>query len=255
MNDPIGGPNGEFWLRRFGTDDAPPAVLIGTDDPIPLPDADALEVLQVPLEALVDTVEAERPDLVAVVATADQLAASAILAHLGERASPPVVVLTPGTLSGTQVARLLAPVPADLVALPSAHQPDGGDRIGLASLRARLRDQLGDQVPRERTEDAELCLTELVANAARHGEGEPSVTVSWFLGRLRVTVQDRSPAWPSPSFPNENGGRGLRLVHLLSDAWGVGPAPGGGGDGGGKVIWFEVEALPRPETASVEALA
>jgi anti-sigma regulatory factor (Ser/Thr protein kinase) len=241
VNDPTVAPNPEHWLRPSGQNRTrSPLVLVGVDEPGALPDTVTHEVLQVPLADVVEVTVDERPNVVVLVAGPDRLASSKLVTELGRRAGVPVVVLDEEADLVEEVARMSAPSPPELVALPIAAERGV---IGLAPLRQELRQQLGDRVEVGRRQDAELCLTELVANAARHGRGEPSATVAWALGRLRVSVTDEAPVWPSPGFPDEEGGRGLRLIQAMADAWGVSPAPDGGG---GKVVWFELVTLTRP---------
>ncbi|MEV4611306.1 ATP-binding protein [Kitasatospora sp. NPDC049258] len=88
----------------------------------------------------------------------------------------------------------------------------------------------------------ELLLSELVTNAVSHARVPPGrkiqVRLAVEFGRLRIEVHDASAALPSPTVPAEldESGRGMHLVALLSEAWGVGPRPGGPG----KVVWATV---------------
>ena len=220
-----------------------PLVVVGVDAAVPLPDASDDLVLQVPLDDVLTTARSERPVSIVLVASADQLAESRITSRIGRQVRIATTVLQPSTVVPIELARVVAPSPPELVTLPSGSEPG---EIGLARLRQDLREQLGDGVRKERRQDAELCLTELVANAARHGWGEPTVTLGWSLGRLRVSVRDRSPEWPSPGFPSEEGGRGLRLIHAITGVWGVCAAPGSQG----KDVWFELDALPVPDVTA-----
>jgi hypothetical protein len=71
-----------------------------------------------------------------------------------------------------------------------------------------------------------------------HTEGSAIVTLRVLTGsarRLRVDVEDTSSALPRRRDAGESGvsGRGLLLVDLLADAWGVEAR------GGGKCVWSE----------------
>jgi anti-sigma regulatory factor (Ser/Thr protein kinase) len=89
-------------------------------------------------------------------------------------------------------------------------------------------------------DDAELLVSEVVTNAARHGA--PPITVE--IGcegeaGLVVRVSDDGTAAPVRRTPgwDEEGGRGVALVDVISDAWGVEPTAAG------KQVWFR---LRRP---------
>ncbi|MFJ3517218.1 MULTISPECIES: ATP-binding protein [unclassified Streptomyces] len=77
--------------------------------------------------------------------------------------------------------------------------------------------------------DAELCVTELLANVIRHlGEGTPvTLRVTGGTGRAtrtRVELTDPDPrAWPVPrrATGTEESGRGLALLDAVALRWGV----------------------------------
>ena len=82
-----------------------------------------------------------------------------------------------------------------------------------------------------------LALSEVVANAVRHGEHAEDDEISIAVedgGTLRVTVEQPSatPAIVQPPTATE-GGFGLRLVEDITDRWGADPGPPGR-------VWFEV---------------
>ena len=84
----------------------------------------------------------------------------------------------------------------------------------------------------ELADDAELVVTELLANAIRHAwppaEQTPPAAAAlalWLLGDtdgLMCVVTDPSNAAPVLGQPGPSGedGRGLQIVHALSDHWG-----------------------------------
>ena len=84
----------------------------------------------------------------------------------------------------------------------------------------------------------ELLVTELVTNAVQYAYGDIEVTVCVVDALTRVEVSDMSPAAPSVREPDAGGGRGLHLVGLLADRWGVDRR------GQGKTVWFEVSPNP-----------
>jgi anti-sigma regulatory factor (Ser/Thr protein kinase) len=84
-----------------------------------------------------------------------------------------------------------------------------------------------------------LLASELVTNAVLHAVPPIDLTLGWNDPRLRVAVsdgEDRMPELVEPSRPEGDGGYGLRLVEVLSHAWGAVRRAGGG-----KVVWFEIE--------------
>ncbi|MET9768562.1 ATP-binding protein [Streptomyces sp. NPDC006415] len=93
---------------------------------------------------------------------------------------------------------------------------------------------------------AELALTELIANVVQHVPDRRGQTFIFRLPRgegVRVEVADSSPAVPLAitGDPLDDGGRGLVLVHAVTDEWGIVKR----WDGGGKTVWFE--CLTPPE--------
>lgn len=89
---------------------------------------------------------------------------------------------------------------------------------------------------------ASLLVSELVTNAIVHGRSGATVDASLGAdGVLRVAVADDSAA-PLPAVDRHpqataEGGRGLLIVSLLATRWGVAPTRGGG-----KAVWFELDA-------------
>lgn len=92
----------------------------------------------------------------------------------------------------------------------------------------------------------ELIVSELVTNAVQHGVGEITLSLAPTDDGIRVGVHDHGGGVPEPraSDPRATGGRGLRLVELLSAGWGVAPT----GDSG-KTVWAQVaETAHGPST-------
>lgn len=88
---------------------------------------------------------------------------------------------------------------------------------------------------------AELLTTELVTNAVRHG-GPPITVELGCDGSAGMTVKVTDGNAESPLLQHadvlDESGRGVMLVDLLSDEWGVDQRPGDG-----KTVWFAL----RPE--------
>lgn len=88
--------------------------------------------------------------------------------------------------------------------------------------------------------DFVLVVSELVANAVRHGRGPVQVALEVTAsGTVRVHVQDCAPHRPRmrSAGPDAENGRGLAIVEAMSARWGVHDVPGG------KRVWAE---LPAP---------
>ena len=94
-------------------------------------------------------------------------------------------------------------------------------------------------------DEALLLITELITNSVRHG-GPPIVLALECDGDvLRARVRDGNPALPTPITPSlasDEGGRGMSLVEVLTDTWGVDPVQDEHGPG--KEVWFELRATP-----------
>jgi anti-sigma regulatory factor (Ser/Thr protein kinase) len=111
-------------------------------------------------------------------------------------------------------------------------------RVPVSVARARaglrpLRPALGD-----RYDDAVLLISELVTNAIRHGEGATvRLQARVRAGTCRFEVIDGGAGFVPPVLaPDETfaGGRGLRIVSSMADAWGV-------YEGGSTHVWFEFD--------------
>lgn len=94
-------------------------------------------------------------------------------------------------------------------------------------------------------ERAALLVTELVANAIRHGQPPIIVAVECDETHdLVVRVRDMSPdpIVPRQADASAEDGRGLAIVDILSDEWGVEP------DSRGKWVWFRLTSAQRPDS-------
>ncbi|MFE2415722.1 SpoIIE family protein phosphatase [Streptomyces hokutonensis] len=119
-----------------------------------------------------------------------------------------------------------------------------GDSEALTEARHMIRSAVRAWGGRERTDEVELVADELITNALMHTEGAAIVTLRVLNGpdrRLRVEVEDSSSALPRRREAGEDGvsGRGLLLVDLLTDVWGVEAR------GSGKCVWCEF-VVPDP---------
>ncbi|MGW1913490.1 SpoIIE family protein phosphatase [Streptomyces sp. NPDC002076] len=113
-----------------------------------------------------------------------------------------------------------------------------GDPDALSQARHLIRAAVRSWGHRDRADEIELVADELITNALMHTEGAAIVTLRALDGghrRLRIEVEDSSSALPRRREAGEDGvsGRGLLLVEMLADAWGVEAR------GGGKAVWCE----------------
>ncbi|WP_371780662.1 ATP-binding protein [Streptosporangium subroseum] len=104
--------------------------------------------------------------------------------------------------------------------------------------RARhlVRTQLAVWAADEQGEIIELLVSELVTNTLRHAWGPIRLALRLRDGILHCEVQDANPALPHmrDASQDDEGGRGMHLLDLLSQRWGSVRMPAG------KVIWFEL---------------
>lgn len=110
----------------------------------------------------------------------------------------------------------------------------------VADARRQLKDLLHDWADEEQVDSAVLMVSEMATNVLVHTDGD-AVLIAEAAGergkrRLRVEVADASDELPHKRRPGElaSSGRGLVLMEMLADAWGVDPR------GEGKSIWFEI---------------
>jgi anti-sigma regulatory factor (Ser/Thr protein kinase) len=130
-------------------------------------------------------------------------------------------------------ATMRAELPADLT---SARQA-----------RSAVRQALADWGMNHLSDDAELLASELVANAAEHGDGKP---IGLALRRhaepdqepgITCEVTDGSPAMPRRLVPGPDAerGRGLAIVNALARSSGVRASQAG------KTSWFTLALTDR----------
>ncbi|MER6090097.1 ATP-binding SpoIIE family protein phosphatase, partial [Streptomyces bluensis] len=128
---------------------------------------------------------------------------------------------------------------------------DGPDQV--AGARRHVRDFLQDWAREDQVDSAVLLVSEVVTNVLVHTDadalliaevteatGVTEATDGQERRRIRVEVTDAGDDLPHRRHPGElaSFGRGLMLIELLADAWGVDPR------GKGKTIWFELYEAP-----------
>ncbi len=104
--------------------------------------------------------------------------------------------------------------------------------------------ELGD-LPDELVESVSLMVSELGTNAIKHARSGFTLEIERREDKVRVSVSDSGGGHPAIGSPGSKqaSGRGLRIVEILSDDWGVVPAS----QGAGKTVWFTI-AQPVPIT-------
>ncbi|MFD8729463.1 SpoIIE family protein phosphatase [Streptomyces sp. NPDC059611] len=126
------------------------------------------------------------------------------------------------------------------------------DPEGLSDARAIVRQALADWDMADLADDAELVTGELLVNVLLHTEGGAVLTLEVLpepVRRIRLSVQDRSSAWPRRRTPGETStsGRGLLLLDAVATRWGIEPR------GEGKAVWCEIGPAPPPAVAPAPA--
>ena len=110
----------------------------------------------------------------------------------------------------------------------------------VAGARRHLRELLHDWASEDQVDSAVLLVSEMVTNVLVHTDGDALLVAEVTAGpggrRMRIEVTDPSDDLPHKRHPGElaSSGRGLLLMELLADNWGVDPR------GEGKSIWFEL---------------
>jgi anti-sigma regulatory factor (Ser/Thr protein kinase) len=100
---------------------------------------------------------------------------------------------------------------------------------------------IAHDIPREKSDDLRLLVSELVTNSLRHAALTPEdrIGVRLFFGGgvVRVEILDPGPGFDAPSIPgiSSESGWGLVLIDRLSDRW------GGINSGDRTCIWFELD--------------
>jgi anti-sigma regulatory factor (Ser/Thr protein kinase) len=93
-------------------------------------------------------------------------------------------------------------------------------------------------VPNEVLERATVMVSELATNAIQHAGTPFEIRLELRDDMICIEVVDSGEGEPIVRHPRpfERSGRGLRIVEVLSDSWGVRAEP----NGEGKTVWFEI---------------
>ena len=140
---------------------------------------------------------------------------------------------------------------------PSADDPTirtelAADLTSARQARSAIRQALAAWGMDHLSGDAELLASELVANAAEHGDGKP---ISLALRRhadpgeqpgITCEITDGSPAMPQRTEPGPDAerGRGLAIVNTLARSSGVRASEAG------KTSWFTLALTDRAHRAA-----
>ena len=131
-------------------------------------------------------------------------------------------------------------MPVRLVATfaPEPRSAGAARRAAARALTRAGRDDVVDEVA--------LLVSELVTNAILHVGSPIELEVAADPRGVRVEVRDSSPLAPVAHAYDDDAttGRGIGLVDLVADRWGVDPRPGG------KAVWFELGDAPMPPPPS-----
>ena len=105
---------------------------------------------------------------------------------------------------------------------------------------------IGSGLPGSVVSDAELLTSEVVSNAVKHADLDPSQEIVLRVvmdKRLRIEVADPGPPFEADlrRQSSDTSGWGLFLIEAIAMSWGVEP------EGIGKQVWFELDpGLDRP---------
>ncbi|MFJ9563376.1 SpoIIE family protein phosphatase [Streptomyces fuscichromogenes] len=116
----------------------------------------------------------------------------------------------------------------------------------VAEARQHVRELLHDWGSPDQVDSAVLLVSEMLTNVLVHTDAD-ALLLAEVSGQapdrcLRVEVTDGGDDLPHKRRPGElaSSGRGLVLIEILADAWGVDPR------GQGKSIWFELYEADKP---------
>jgi anti-sigma regulatory factor (Ser/Thr protein kinase) len=129
--------------------------------------------------------------------------------------------------------------------------PRQAESVGAAR---RFATEVLSGIDPDQLDSVELMVSELATNSIRHAHAEFELMVAYVDGGIRVEVTDRAGGEPRMrrAGPDDPTGRGLQIVNLLSDAWGVEHRADTG-----KTVWFTIasqlppchDSRPRGKTA------
>lgn len=121
--------------------------------------------------------------------------------------------------------------------------PAGPAVVGKA--RQLVTETLAEWDMADFADEVTLIVSELVTNAIVHAAPPISLTLQTAGPAVRGAVTDHGETWPlvHPADEEDEHGRGLGIVSLVAEEWGVTPQP----DGSGKTVWFVCSHPERPD--------
>ncbi|WP_435228316.1 ATP-binding protein [Streptomyces sp. Tue6028] len=168
----------------------------------------------------------------------------------GEVSSPGEVTVSRADKRRAMWSRTLEPLrPLDAPrACPTAWDaswPLQRDPTSVRRARKLVLAQLEAWSLTEPADTAELLVSEVVTNALCHTRGPLRLNLQVRGSRLRCEVEDTDPAGPVRRFVDvdDEGGRGIELLDLLTDAWGTSDTATG------KTMWFELRTHAEASTS------
>ncbi|MFJ3176773.1 ATP-binding protein [Streptomyces roseus] len=122
----------------------------------------------------------------------------------------------------------------------SAQMPFSREPVAVSSVRSFVMTTLQSWGVESRVDDVCLAASELASNAVLHTSlaGIPLRVRLLLLGEIiRLEVHDRCSSLPQPAkaLDDDESGRGISVVSILADEWGVDLAL----DSSGKSVWTE----------------
>ena len=116
------------------------------------------------------------------------------------------------------------------------------ERTAAPEARRFAAEAIGE-VPIDVLQTIELMVSELATNCIRHAATNFELTVCRTPDEVRVEATDHAGGEPAirSAKKSDSSGRGLRIVEMLADEWGVRRAPGRG-----KTVWFTL-SIPAAE--------
>ena len=130
----------------------------------------------------------------------------------------------------------------------TARRSFSNDKAAVGDARRFVSEVLEDRHTDALVETAILLTSEVVSNAVLHGRSAPTVAISLGADRVRVEVDDASPALPVRKHYGIEAttGRGLMLLEALADGWGAELV------GSGKRVWFDLDPAVADVTSTAE---
>lgn len=132
-------------------------------------------------------------------------------------------------MTGNRGLRHLLPVSADGLCVRGP--------ASVAAARSHARDWLAKRGLSPLEDTVTLLVSEMVTNALLHTNGIATLELRHLEGRVRIMVGDAHATEPTPRHDLDTdsaSGRGMILVEILSEEWGVVPCEGG------KWVWADV---------------